>query len=106
FFGSQSVGYILLDPNTGAGAYRFGGGENRSETEAGDNVNVGKAFFLAIFEKIDLGPLANFVKEIAFRMANFFGKFSDVSKILWECSLAEIIISLLIYIWFVALTSL
>lgn len=28
FFGSQSVGYILLDPNTGAGAYRIGGGEN------------------------------------------------------------------------------
>jgi hypothetical protein len=28
FFGSQSVGYILLDQNTGAGAYRIGGGEN------------------------------------------------------------------------------
>jgi hypothetical protein len=28
FFGSPSVGYILLDPSTGAGAYRIGGGEN------------------------------------------------------------------------------
>jgi hypothetical protein len=28
FFGSQSVGYILLDPNTGAGAYRISDGDN------------------------------------------------------------------------------
>jgi hypothetical protein len=35
FFGSQSVGYILLDPNTGAGAYRIGGGENGGKLKAG-----------------------------------------------------------------------
>jgi hypothetical protein len=34
FFGSQSVGYILLDPNTGAGAYRVSGGENGSEVDS------------------------------------------------------------------------
>ena len=35
FFGSQSVGYILLDSNTGAGAYRIGGGENGGKLKAG-----------------------------------------------------------------------
>jgi hypothetical protein len=35
FFGSPSVGYILLDPNTGAGAYRIGGGENGGKLKAG-----------------------------------------------------------------------
>ena len=28
FFGSSQVGYIVLDPETGAGAYQIGGGEN------------------------------------------------------------------------------
>ncbi|MCD8523833.1 MAG: hypothetical protein LRY66_08250 [Saccharospirillaceae bacterium] len=28
FFGSSQVGYIVLDPDTGAGAYLIGGGEN------------------------------------------------------------------------------
>jgi hypothetical protein len=45
FFGSQSVGYILLDPNTGAGAYRIGGGENGNETK-GDLLTFGVAAVL------------------------------------------------------------
>ncbi|MFT6422477.1 MAG: hypothetical protein ACJA2K_001202 [Thalassolituus sp.] len=28
FYGSSQVGYIILDPQTGAGAYKIGGGEN------------------------------------------------------------------------------
>jgi hypothetical protein len=28
FYGSSQVGYIILDPETGAGAYKIGGGEN------------------------------------------------------------------------------
>jgi hypothetical protein len=28
FYGSSQVGYIILDPATGAGAYKIGGGEN------------------------------------------------------------------------------
>ena len=30
FYGSSQVGYIILDPATGAGAYKIGGGENGS----------------------------------------------------------------------------
>jgi hypothetical protein len=28
FYGSSQIGYIILDPQTGAGAYKIGGGEN------------------------------------------------------------------------------
>jgi hypothetical protein len=31
FYGSSQVGYIILDPQTGAGAYKIGGGENGGE---------------------------------------------------------------------------
>jgi len=31
FYGSSQVGYIVLDPATGAGAYKIGGGENGGE---------------------------------------------------------------------------
>ena len=31
FYGSSQVGYIILDPVTGAGAYKIGGGENGGE---------------------------------------------------------------------------
>jgi hypothetical protein len=34
FFGSQSSGYIVLDPYSGAGAYLIEGGENGSSTQA------------------------------------------------------------------------
>jgi hypothetical protein len=30
-YGSSQVGYIILDPQTGAGAYKIGGGENGGE---------------------------------------------------------------------------
>jgi hypothetical protein len=32
FYGSSQVGYIILDPQTGAGAYKIGGGENGGAT--------------------------------------------------------------------------
>lgn len=28
FYGSSQVGYVIIDPSTGAGAYKIGGGEN------------------------------------------------------------------------------
>ena len=31
FYGSSQVGYIILDPVTGAGAYKIGGGENGAD---------------------------------------------------------------------------
>ena len=31
FYGSSQVGYIILDPSTGAGAYKIGGGENGAD---------------------------------------------------------------------------
>jgi hypothetical protein len=31
FYGSSQVGYVILDPATGSGAYKIGGGENGGE---------------------------------------------------------------------------
>jgi len=43
FYGSSQVGYVILDPETGAGAYKIGGGEN------GAFVAVGKLISLLTF---------------------------------------------------------
>lgn len=37
FYGSSQVGYIILDPQTGAGAYKIGGGENGGEVDFSDS---------------------------------------------------------------------
>ena len=31
FYGNSQIGYVILDPETGAGAYKIGGGENGAE---------------------------------------------------------------------------
>src|SRR5690606_19697677 len=46
FFGSSQVGYILLDPDTGAGAYRIGGGENVGlRKKIQDRITIGMVWF-------------------------------------------------------------
>ena len=37
FYGSSQVGYVILDPATGAGACKIGGGENGGEVDFSDS---------------------------------------------------------------------
>ena len=45
FFGSEVVGYIIIDPQTGAGAYKICGGENGGFMDIDEEVD--KTFWVA-----------------------------------------------------------
>jgi hypothetical protein len=56
FYGSSQVGYVILDPETGAGAYKIGGGENGGEISTGDSLDNILSWVQSISEDI-LGEL-------------------------------------------------
>jgi hypothetical protein len=62
FYGSSQVGYIILDPQTGAGAYKIGGGENGGYLE---------------FVSTQYGVLGTFVE-----LMQFFYKTPFLSKLM------------------------
>ena len=78
FFGSQSSGYIVLDPYSGAGAYLIEGGENGGEIFGGMAKGFGwggmfseglgrllQSKFLFSLGKAVLGPIANIMQLVA-----------------------------------------
>jgi hypothetical protein len=92
FFGNQSVGYILLDPNTGAGAYRIGGGENGSELYdyaysalniIGFGVNVGGTLVETL--AVVLGAIDDVMKKV-FKGVAVFGLITSIIDVLYKCA--------------------
>lgn len=68
FNGWIGEGYILMDPNTGAGAYMISGGGNGSETSSGGDDFYGLSSVFGIIEFLsDLidGPLAKVLGKLA-----------------------------------------
>jgi hypothetical protein len=77
FYGSSQVGYIILDPATGAGAYKIGGGENGGEI-------IG-SFNSANIASVSLGSSSEPLSDIGKIMALFLlKKFSN-----WNLSPVE-----------------
>ena len=56
FHGWIGEGYIILDPNTGAGAYMIAGGGNGGEIQLNDSVGV-IAWLLSVLETIGTHPI-------------------------------------------------
>ncbi len=52
FYGSSQVGYVIIDPSTGAGAYKIGGGENGGEISTGDSLDSILSWVQSVSEDI------------------------------------------------------
>src|SRR5690606_19042559 len=70
FFGKSSVGYTVIDPETGAGAYLIGGGENGGEID-----------FSVIIDFI-----GSFLSDLPNELASHFGKMISRVKQVFDFS--------------------
>jgi len=101
--GWTGAGYIIIDPQTGSGAYKISGGTNGGGV-SGDQEFWGEALLNTIFDMLE-----KFGKDMAKFLGAAMGylmKLLDVIKIFTECSGIDLFMGLVIYVWFTLLSML
>ena len=104
FYGSSQVGYVILDPATGAGAYKIGGGEN-----GGDIIIAtltGGMSFLSLLFGLDANDPAPQAGRGMYRLlSKTLGIISNIISLvstlmsLWEsCKGADLVLNITLYL--------
>ncbi|UTW47587.1 transglutaminase family protein [Bacterioplanoides sp. SCSIO 12839] len=83
FYGSQQYGYIILDPNTGAGAYKIGSGANGGFLKKLDDLILKGQFWLGFFKGLKKKNLVT--KAITKSLGQIVTVFTNAYKFLTEC---------------------
>ncbi|MBN2701233.1 MAG: hypothetical protein JXR29_07270 [Methylothermaceae bacterium] len=98
--GWSGAGYIITDPETGAGAYKISGGGNGGFID-GDTVDTLLDILLALLEEAG-SKLAGIVDKLK----TLINHGQTVLELLVNCSFEDLYFALPFYIWFVAFGSL
>ncbi|MBZ2189015.1 transglutaminase domain-containing protein [Alcanivorax sp. JB21] len=97
FFGKESTGYIVLNPETGAGAYLIGSGENGGELSTPGGTDI-ISWLLSILDEFGRNPLLKKFGGLLSELITAVNLFKDISSCGYAYGLAKFFAGILVVI--------